>query len=291
MLQKRANQSAPTPFSWSMRRREMLNRCPREYFCHYCGSAGGGFLKEGSRESEMLHLARNMVSVEAYVSQLLLRELRNAFNAGFTEKDDFVAEAEACFEKEFRLMLTGKAFCDHKLPLLLELTQAEFTPEMVREKVLRLLREEGAALAAKSLGKLLKTAPEKRLELPFPLKISWNELDCWCTPVAVYWESGTFCALCAGAESEENCALLSFFALEQFRVSPDRVKLFYLDRGDVREGRPVVSFSAPFRRIREDVELMKLLELKSAGRRKECFPQAIEHCSRCRFYNYCSQEP
>ena len=268
----------------------MLNRCPREYFCHYYGSAGGGFLKEGSRESEMLHLARNMFSVETYVCHLLLRELRKAFYEGFSEKEDFTAEVETCFEKEFRLMLTGKAACDHKLPLLMELTQGEFTPEMLRARVVQQLKEQSAELAGKALKKLLKTPPEKRLELPYPLKISWNELDCWCTPVAVYWDEGTFCALCAGSESEENGALLSFYALERFRVSPDQVKLFYLDRGDLREGRKLSSFSAPFRRIREDVEIMKLLELKSAVHKKECFPQATEHCSWCRFYNFCSQE-
>ena len=32
------------PFSWSMRRREMYARCPRAYFYHYYGSAGGAFI-------------------------------------------------------------------------------------------------------------------------------------------------------------------------------------------------------------------------------------------------------
>lgn len=288
MLPKRENKIVKAPFSWSMRRREMLNRCPREYFCHYYGSAGGAFLKEGAQVCEKLHLARNTVCAESYVSNLICKVIRQLFNANAADTANFVSEVEVQFEKEFRLMLSGKPFLDHKLPLLLELVQLTETPEALRIRVSELLKKRSGKLIDCGLEKVLQISPEKRLELPFPLKISWNELDCWCTPIGAYLEEGCFCALCAGSESEENCALMSFYALEHFRCPPDKVKLFYLGEERIYEGHKVNSFSAPFRRIREDVEVMKLLELKGAENKKESFPQHFSLCGKCRFNNICS---
>lgn len=290
MQQKSAIHSAKAPFSWSMRRREMLNRCPREYFCHYCGSAGGGFLKTASRLSEKLHQARNMVTAESYVSNLISCGIRRVFNANVSAAEDFSAELEKQFEKEFRLMLAVGNASDHKLPFLQELVQLKETPEALRVRVAELIKEQFRKAPCRALDKLLQISPEKRLELPFPLKISWCELDCWCTPIAAWLDGGCFCALCAGTESEENCALMSFYASERFRTSPDKVKLFYLDSDGLREGRMLNSFSAPFRRIREDVEVMKSLELKSAAGRDKHFPQQRGKCGSCRFNNICSLE-
>ena len=277
------------PFTWSLRRREMLDRCPREYFLHYYGSVGGAFLKIGSRQAELLHLLRNMEPLPVYVKRLIYTTVRQLFISGSQELSAFKETLRTQFFKEYRDMLLGKAEQDHKVPLLCEMTQRGFSPQVLKERVLDALLKEAEILERCALKQLLEVAPEKRLELPFALKVVWGELDTYCPLIAAWFDGGRFNALCTGSASEENSALIYFYALNRLGCGPDRVIVRHLEKGVMCEAPPLNSCSAAFRRIRKDVERMLLLEKRSAGRDAKFFPQEFDNCAQCRFCLFCSR--
>lgn len=294
MARKENFPSAPpapllNPFTWSLRRREMLERCPREYFLHYYGSVGGAFLKIGSPQAELLHLLRSLFSVQEYTKRLLYMTVRSLFISGVSGAENFKTLLEEEFFKEYRDMLLGKAEKDHKSPLLREMSSPGFSPHSLKESVLHTLRQEAELLERNALKQLLAIAPEKRLELPFPLKICWSELDTYCTVIAAWFDGGRFNALCTGSASEENSALLHFHALDQLGCDPGHVTVWHLDKGELCAAPTFTSFSGAFRRIRKDVDTMLKLEKQSTGIDTKFFPQEFSHCSQCRFQLFCSQ--
>lgn len=278
------------PFSWSLRRREMFERCPREYFCHYYGAVGGAFLKIGSSQAELLHLLRSTIPLAEYVKRLLYSTMRELFVTGALEPGNFRNMLEERFFNEYRDMLLGKPEHDHKIPLILEMTQKGFSPQSLKENVLAVLRKEAELLEEYALKQLLEVSAEKRLELPFPLKICWSELDTYCTVIAAWLDAGHFNALCTGSPSEENSALLNFYALNQLGCDPGKVTIWYLENGRAYQAPRLLSFSGAFRRIRSDVDKMLRLESRSGGTDTAFFPQNFNNCTHCRFRIYCTQE-
>ena len=286
----RNNTLVLNPFSWSLRRREMFERCPREYFWHSYGAVGGAFLKIGSRQAELLHLLRSTIPLSEYVKRLLYSTMRELFISGAREPGNFRSMLEERFLGEYRDMLLGKPEYDHKIPLILEMTQEGFSPLSLKEKVLDTLGKEAELLEKYALKQLLDVSAEKRFELPFPLKICWSELDTYCTVIAAWLDSGHFNALCTGSPSEENSALLNFYALNQLGCDPGNVTVRHLENGRVYEAPGLLSFSGAFRRIRNDVDKMLELESRSGGTDTAFFPQNCNNCTHCRFRMYCTQE-
>lgn len=281
------------PFTWSMRRREMFLRCPREYFYHYCASAGGAFAGIFSREAERLHLLRSVSSMDEYVRKLLLSRLRELFTSGAQSAGAFPEDLAEQFQQEFRAMLTGKNELDHRRPLIRELTLKDASPQLIAEQTRSLLAEKGAILAGGALTELLKVPPGSRLDLPFPLKVCWNELECFVTPVAAWLDEEGFHGVCAGKSCEENSALLTFYALQKFHVPPEKVRLFYLEEERLVPAEPLRSSSAPFRRIRQDADMMLFLELqlRNALPAEKLFPgRSGSSCGACRFSGVCGEE-
>lgn len=280
------------PFTWSMRRREMLQRCPWEYYCHYCGSAGGAFINENTPEAERTHLLRTACSADEYVRRIIFSRIRELFNSGASAAGNFCAGLEETFRKDFQNMLWGKPALDHKKPLLYELVSSTIPPQQIAEKVLNLLRSEASLLFPETLPALLSVPVETRILLPYPLKVCWNALDCYVTPVAAWLDEKGFSFLCAGKESEENSALLFFYALTQFNTPPEKVNIFHFDRWQIRPAERVLSTSAPFRRIRQDSDGMLMLELKlkSGKAPEQLFPPSRGNCANCRFASLCFEE-
>ena len=277
------------PFTWSMRRREMFHRCPREYFYHYYGSVGGAFLQTGSEEAEQLHLLRNLTTGPDYIRRLLLHGIRDVFNSGVSEAPDFRDRLAEQLTKEYRLMLLGRPEKDHKLPMLMEITLPGFSLQQLQGELFAMLQKQTENVEKNLFPFLLAVRSENRLERPVPLRISWNGLAAFCTPFALWHEADRLNVLCGGAPSEENSALLLFYAMDQLKISPDKVQIFHLD-DDFRyfPAAELFSCSAPFKRIREDVGKMLFLEEQSGGVKEQYFPQELHNCGRCRFRLYCS---
>ena len=278
------------PFTWSMRRREMFRRCPREYFYHYYGSVGGAFLKIGSEKAERLHLLRNLVTAADYIRRLLLHGIRDVFNSGVSEAPDFRDRLAEQLTKEYRSMLLGHPEHDHKLPLIMELTLPDPSPQKLQEELFSMLQKQTGAVEKNLFPFLLAVRRENRLERPVPLRICWNGLNTFCTPFALWHDVGMLNVLCGGGPSEENSALLLFYAMDQLKFSPDKVRIFHLD-DEFRyfPAGSLSSCSAPFKRIREDAAQMLFLEEQSGGVREHYFPQELHNCGRCRFRLYCGQ--
>lgn len=280
------------PFTWSMRRREMLLRCPWEYYCHYCGSAGGAFIGENDVENERLHLLRNAASTQEYVRRIIFSRIRELFNSGASAAGNFCSDLEEIFRREFRDMLWGKPASDHKRSLLSALTLRNAQPQALAENVTALLRREAALLLPETLPFLFSVPVDARILLAYPLKVCWNNLDCYVTPVAAWLDDRGFSFVCAGKESEENSALLCFYALTQFNIPPEKVNIFHLVEGKLESAAKLLSASAPFRRIRKDADEMLLLDLKLKNTKvpEWLFPRSMSHCSDCRFASFCTEE-
>lgn len=277
------------PFTWSMRRREMFDRCLREYFYHYYGSAGGAFIGTATTKAERLHLLRSTLSVEEYVKSKLYEALRTLFNSGQSTAENFLQTLESQFTLDFKAMLLGRPEHDHKLPLLRELTEAGTSLQELEEKLSNSLKLQGERLRSGALTQLLSIPVPSRIHLPFPLKVNWNDLDCYVTPLAAWHCESGLSFVCVGKISEENSALLSLYALENFDTPPDKVKIFHLESGTLQSFPMPPSFSGAFRRIREDADRMLLqeLKLKTAPLPHTLFPQDLKQCAQCRFRSFC----
>ena len=277
------------PFTWSMRRREMFDRCLREYFYHYYGSAGGAFTGTVTTRAEQLHLLRGALSVEEYAKSKIYEALRALWASGKNTAENFLPALKDRFAVEFKAMLLGRPEHDHKLPLLRELTEQGISLQELEEKVLKALQSRSELLHADALKQLLSIPVSSRLFLPFPLKVNWNDLDCYVTPLAAWHSENELSFVCTGKASEENSALLSLYALEHFNTAPDKVKIFHLESGTLQHIPMPRSFSGAFRRIREDADRMLLLELKlkTAPLPHTLFPQDLKQCAQCRFRSFC----
>ena len=279
------------PFSWSLRRRNMLKRCPREYFYHYYGAAGGAFVRSFTHKAEKLHLLRALLEKDEYVRKVISAQIRRLFYSGAAVPGDFTGALEEQFRREFQDMLRGRAEADHKRPLLRELFVPGVLLRELEEKVTASLKSEGGNFEKGALTELLRIPAENRLFLPCPLNVCWNSLDCYLIPVAAWLDGGRFCVVCNGTASEENQALLSFYALEKFRLPPEKIHIFHFEENKLSPAPPLASFSAALQRIREDADQMLALELqlKCGKSAALLFPQEHKMCLNCRFCSFCSE--
>ena len=266
----------------------MFDRCPREYFFHYLAAAGGAD-PFAPPEIRRLHRLRNMPDLPAFVNKLLTDSLRALYTGGAEDGEFFRAAVMERAAAAFADMISGRADKDHKKPFLVELTLpgAEL-PDLKRE----LFRELETLIPQWTRGavrELLAVPPENRLDCPFPLKVHYGELDCYCTPAALWLERGLLNFAEAGVVEEETAALHCLHAMNTRNRAPGQVRTYAVTESGLKQVGMPRSFSEALRRIRRDVERMTAAEGPGTLRYEENFPSVPgEGCARCRFRSVCS---
>ena len=278
--------SAAAPFSWSLRRRRLFDRCRKEYFLHYYGAAGGAD-PYAPPETRLLHRLKNMTDIPGFAHKLLTVSLRNFFAGGAGDGEFFRPAVMELASRELADMISGRAAADHKKSFLVELTRPKADFAGLKRRLFDTLEELIPLWRQGAVRELLAVPPENRVPVPFPLKVSFGELTCFAVPAAVWIRRGILDFAEIGPAEEESAALHALYAMNCRGRAPGQTASFVLDSGELRPVTPLVSFSAALRRIRSDADRMTAFEHSGGFWVEEDFPPAPEHCENCRFRSFC----
>ena len=265
----------------------MFFRCPREYFLHYYGSAGGHEL-HAPHKARLLHRLRNMADMPVYIEHLMITVLRELFLDGETTPELFSARVYELFQKEFTGMLLGHGEDDHKLLMLRELTVPGANHLALKSELCDAVKHSSAAWCRGTAEKVLAVPVEQRLAFPMPLPVNWGETICFCTPCAIWLECDHINIAENGTPCEERFLLHAFYAMERYGIAPEHLHSFAIVDGVMSEVAPPSSLSGAIRKIRQDISEMMLPERTGEFYCEEDFSADFRHCENCRFRLYCS---
>ena len=274
------------PFSWSLRRRRLFDRCKKEYYLHYYGAAGGAD-PCALPETRLLHRLKNMTDVPGFARRLLTVSLRKFFAGGAEDGEFFRPAVMEQASRGLADMISGRAAADHKMSLLIEMTRPKADFAALKRQLFGLLEELIPLWRQGAVRELLAVPPENRVPVPFPLEVSFGELVCFAVPAAVWIRRGVLNFAEIGPAEEESAALHALYAMNRRGRSPDQAVSFVLDSGRLMPVEPPVSFSAALRRIRNDADRMTVFERAGGFWVEEDFPPEPEHCENCRFRSFC----
>ena len=274
------------PFSWSLRRRRLFDRCKKEYYLHYYGAAGGAD-PYALPETRLLHRLKNMTDVPGFAHRLLTASLRNFFSGGAGDGEFFRPAVMEQASRGLADMISGRAAADHKKSFLIEMTRPKADFAALKRQLFELLEQLIPLWRQGAVRELLAVPPENRVPVPFPLEVSFGELVCFATPAAVWIRRGVLNFAEIGPAEEESAALHALYAMNCRGRSPGQTASFVLDSGRLLSVEPPVSFSAALRRIRSDADRMTVFERPGGFWVEEDFPPAPEHCENCRFRSFC----
>ena len=288
--------TAEYPFSWSLRRQEMWNRCRREYFLHYY-AARGGHDADASPELRQIHEMRSLLSASTYVRRTIAAELRLEFYRAHEEEDpEYTTEdpgltgrAIRRFRIEFRRMLAGEFRIDHAHPMLEELyRRGNVSPEELRMEIEHRLHGALDALESGVLPMLAATRFLFRRPIDSPLEVYAGDLRCHIAPVLAFEEKGVLNIV--EANGADSTALLhKYHAVNQLHLSPDRIHSLELipEKGELRSAGDTLNISRTLREIRDGAAEMRDAVRPDGTVRLEDFPQNRTRCENCRFRDYC----
>ena len=274
------------PFSWSLRRRRLFDRCKKEYYLHYYGAAGGAD-PYALPETRLLHRLKNMTDVPGFAQRLLTSSLRNFFSGGAGDGEFFRPAVMEQASRGLADMISGRAAADHKKSFLIEMTRPKADFAALKRQLFELLEQLIPQWRQGAVRELLAVPPENRVPVPFPLKVSFGELVCFATPAAAWIRHGILDFAEIGPAEEESAALHALYAMNCRGRSPGQVSSFALDGGALLPIERPASFSAALRRIRLDAGRMTVFERPGGFWVEEDFPPSPEHCENCRFRSFC----
>ena len=277
---------AAAPFSWSLRRRRLFDRCKKEYYLHYYGAAGGAD-PCAPPETRLLHRLKNMTDIPGFAHRVLTASLRDFFAGGAEDGEFFRPAVMEQASRGLADMISGRAAADHKKPFLIELTRPKADFAASKRRLFETLEELSPLWRQGAVRELLAVPPENRVPVPFPLKVSFGELVCFATPAAAWICRGILDFAEIGPAEEESAALHALYAMNCRGRSPGQVGSFVLDSGRLLPIERPVSFSAALRRIRDDADRMTVFERPGGFWVEEDFPPDREHCENCRFRSFC----
>lgn len=265
----------------------MFFRCPKEYYLHYYASAGGHEL-HASPKARLLHRLRNMVDMPVYIDHLMITVLHELFINGCEDAEFFSPEVEKLLQKEFTDMLLGRCEYDHKLLLLRELTLPGANHIALKSELCHAVRCTAAQWQKYAAPELLAVPIEQRIFHTMPLAVELGEMNCFCTPCAVWMQGNVLNIAESGKSCEERLLLHALYAMNRYGIAPDHLRSFAVEEGKLRLSPLPDSFSGARQRIKRDLDEMMLPGRTGDIYCEEDFSADHRHCEKCRFRIYCS---
>ena len=264
----------------------MFFRCQREYFLHYYGSAGGHEL-HADRDARLLHRLRNMVDMPEYINHLLLTVLYELFISGGDTPEFFRAQVEALLQRELSDMLLGRGEFDHKILLLRELTLPGANHIQLKSELCAAVRRNAELWQQNALQIILSVPVEQRLFFPMPLPVDFGEIKCFCAPAAIWLQEGFLNIVEISPASDERTALHCLYAMNQYGLSPEKVRSWVIADGVLQATPLPESFSGALRNIRNDLDQMMFPGRSGIYCEKDFYADR-NHCEQCRFHIFCN---
>jgi len=280
-------------FSWSLSRDSLFTFCPRAYFYHYYGSAGG--FKQFSGV-EQLYQLKKLQSLDLWINSICAEVLRDFFYEN-PENSNLHKAAKRYFNQGARSVSLREWRDD---PQQLNLLESYYGFVEINELI-----EQGAKLLDKSIDSLfesglpayLKEIPYlDRKNLSFPVYTNIGRIKVWCSPVIVWQEDGLlkFLTLNNGhsnkIKSHHTAALHKILAFNNLRFKPERVVTlnFDLTCGETSAlPDEEINVSELIDHIKNSTAEMLALSTDHNSIFEDNFHKNIDNCAKCKFQKHC----
>ena len=281
-------------FSWSLSRANLFDFCPRAYFYHYYGSAGGF---ERFSDAEQLYQLKKLQSLDLWINSVCTEVLRDFFYEG-SDNFNILRAAKRYFNRGAR-SLSLREWRDD--PQQLNLFESYYGITEIND-----LLEQGMDFLENSIASLLESGLSAYLgEIPylyrrvlsFPVCTNIAKLKVWCSPVLAWREDGLlkFLTLNNGhynkIRAHHTAALHKIFAFNNLRVKPERVVTlnFDLTNGETSAlSDEEINISELIDYIKDSSAKMLALSTDHNSILEENFLKNTDNCEKCKFKKYCN---
>lgn len=282
-------------FSWSLSRESLFTFCPRAYFYHYYGSAGGF---EQFSDSEQIYQLKKLQSLDLWINSICSEVLRDSFYGNY-ENLNIYKVAKRYFNQGARSVSLREWRDD---PQKLNLFESYYGLIEINE-----LFEHGTGLLEKSIDSLDESGLLNYLrEIPylnrkifsFPVFTNIGKIKVWCSPVLIWQEDGLlkFLTLNNGSSNKikahHTAALHKIFAFNNLRVKPERVVTlnFDLTNGETSAlSDEEINVSELIDYVKGSTTEMLALSTDHNNIIEDNFSKNIDNCVKCKFKKYCNQ--
>lgn len=281
-----------TEFSWSLSRARLFDFCPRAYFYHYYGSAGGF---EAGSGTELLYRLKQLQPLELWLDSICTAVLREFFYET-PEKLNLRLAARRRFHRGMRSVSLREWRDD---PRQLNLFEAYYGREEINalaERGARLLDIRINQLTASGLADYLRKIPYlNRKNFPFPDAVQIGRIKTYLAPALIWQEDGRLKFLSLNnrrpdpVRTRHTAALHRIYAFNKLRTAPERVVSLDFD---LNCGETTVFPDAEVN-VSELISYVKtgaaaMLAAGGGNPVSEAgFPRRTGSCPECRFRKYC----
>jgi hypothetical protein len=280
-------------FSWSLSRENLFTFCPRAYFYHYYGSAGGFEQFSGS---ELLYQLKQIKSLDLWINSICSEVLRDFFYEN-PENFNIHKVSKRYFNQGVRSISLREWKDD---PQRLNLFESYYGLVEINELI-----EHGAKLLEKSIESLIESGlfdylreiPYlNRKNLSFPVSLNIGEIKVWCSPVLAWQEDGLlkFLTLNNGRSNKTKAhytaGIHKIYAFNNLRVKPERVVTlnFDLTTGETSAlSDEEINISKLIDYIKESTTGMLSLLTDENSVFEDNFLENSNNCPKCKFQKHC----
>lgn len=280
-------------FSWSLSRKALFDFCPRAYFYHYYGAAGGF---ERYSENETLYQLKHLQNRHLWINSVITEALRELFNDN-SDSFSFHNTAKKIFHQGVRSITLREWRDDPKRLNLKELYYDQFEINELIEDSATVLEESITSLIESGLVDYLQCIPflDRKL-IPLPAAAKIGNIKFWVSPVLLWQENGflKFLNLNFGNRDKNHelqlAAMHKLFAFNALRISPERVitlnfslktgETTFVNDSEINISEMIVKIKDSSARMLSPLTDRKMIVEGN-------FMLKTDSCAHCRFQNYC----
>ena len=283
-------------FSWSLSRESLFSFCPRAYFYHYYGSAGGF---EQFSDAEQLYQLKKIQPLDLWINSICTEVLRDLFYEN-PEIFNIHKAAKRYFHQGVR-SISMREWRDD--PQRLNLFELYYGLVEINELI-----EHGSMFLEKSIDSLIESGLLDYLrEIPyldrktfsFPVCTNIGKIKIWFAPVIVWQEDGLlkFLTLNNGhsdkIKAHYSATLHKIYAFNNLRIKPERVVTlnFDLTTGETTAlSDEEINVSELIEHVKDSTtEMLSLLTDRNSVFEDD-FSRTTNNCAKCKFQKYCTDK-
>ncbi len=279
-------------FSWSLSRESLFTFCPRAYFYHYYGSAGGF---EQFSDMEQLYQLKKLQSLDLWINSICSETLRDFFYGNYEDLNIYKV-AKRYFNQGARSVSLREWRDD---PQKLNLFESYYGLIEINERfeyATGLLEKSIDSLDESGLLNYLREIPYLNRKISsFPVFTNIGKIKVWCSPVLIWQEDGLlkFLTLNNGSSNKvkahHTAALHKIFAFNNLRVKPERVVTlnFDLTNGETSAlSDEEINVSKLIDYVKSSTSKMLALSTDNNKVLEDNFSKNIDNCVKCKFQKY-----
>lgn len=282
-------------FSWSLSRESLFRFCPRAYFYHYYGSAGGF---KWFSNAQQLYQLKKLIPLDLWINSICTDVLRFFFYEN-SEHFNIIRAAKREFNQGARSISLREWREDPQQLNLFESYYGLVEINDLLEQGMEFLEKSLENIGESGLHAYIKEIPYLHKKITsFPVHTNIGRIRIWCSPVLIWQEDGLlkFLTLNNGLSNKlrarHTAALHKIFAFNKLRAKPERVVTlnFDLTTGETSTvPDEEINVSELIDHVKDSTEEMLALLTDDNALQEDNFVKNITNCPKCRFQKYCNQ--